>query len=177
MKQHLKQLSGAAAICAVLVLSACGGTTESQNVTTTSPAAAETQDQASSIEIRDAWVKSAETGMTAAFGVLVNNGDDDVTVSASTSDVSPIMELHETVEDPSGEMIMREKADGFVIPAGGEYLLQPGANHLMLMEVERPVKAGEEVKFALAMEDGSSFDFTAVAKDYSGANERYVESE
>lgn len=172
---HTRTLSKVIVLVAAgWLLTSCGSTTSETSATQSTPAP---QNQAGALSIRDAWVKSADQGMTAAFGVLVNDGRKDVRVTAATSDASPIMELHETVENESGETVMREKEGGFVIPSGGEYILEPGANHLMLMDLERPVRAGEKVTFSLVMADGSSYEFSAVAKDYSGANERYVESE
>ena len=38
------------------------------------------QATAESLTVQDPWVKAADEGMTAAFGVLVNDGDADVTV-------------------------------------------------------------------------------------------------
>ncbi|MFJ4224618.1 copper chaperone PCu(A)C [Microbacterium sp. NPDC089695] len=125
------------------------------------------------VTIDDAWVKSAEDGMSAAFGVLSNDGDDDVTVVTVTSEASSMLELHETVENESGEMVMREIDGGFVIPAGGTLALEPGANHIMLMDLAAPLRAGDEATFTLTFSDDSTYEFTAPVKDYSGANENY----
>lgn len=125
------------------------------------------------VMIHDSWVKSADEGMSAAFGSLVNDGADDVTVVSVTSDASSTLELHETVENESGEMVMREIEGGFVIPAGGELALEPGANHIMLMDLTAPLKAGDEATFTLTFSDDSTYEFTAPVKDYSGANENY----
>lgn len=129
---------------------------------------------ADSITIDDAWVKSADAGMSAAFGVLKNSGDTEVTVLSVSSDASTAMQLHETVADDSGTMVMQEKDGGFVIPPGGTFTLEPGGNHLMLMDLTAPLAAGEEATFTLTFSDGSTFDFTAPVKDYTGANEEYV---
>lgn len=130
--------------------------------------------EADSVTIEDAWVKSAEPGeMTAAFGTLENSSDQDVTVVSVESSASPMMELHETVANDSGQMVMREVEGGFVIPANDHLHLEPGGNHFMLMELPEPVKAGEEVTFTLTFSDGSTLEFTAVVKDYAGANENY----
>ena len=152
--------------CALLVLGLAG--CSGADATDAAPAR-----QAEGVTIRDAWVKSADSGMSAAFGVLVNSGPTDVTVVSSTSESSTMIELHETVENDSGQMVMREKDGGFVIPAGGEYALQPGGNHIMLMDLTAPVKAGDAVGFTLTFADGSTHDFDAPAKDYTGANEQY----
>lgn len=127
------------------------------------------------LSITDPWVKSAESGMSAAFGELENTGTAEVTVVSISSPASTMMELHETVDDGSGSMKMQEIDGGFVIPAGGTLMLEPGGNHFMLMDLTAPLVAGEEVSFTVTLSDGSTFDFTAPVKDFSGANEEYVE--
>lgn len=125
------------------------------------------------VTIEDGWVKSADEGMSAAFGTLVNDGDQDVTVVSAESPASSMLELHETVENEAGEMIMREIEGGFVIPAGGSITLEPGADHLMLMDLTGPLKAGDTVSVTLTFSDDSTYEFEAPVKDYSGANENY----
>lgn len=152
---------------ALLVLSSCATPAADAGTNTSAATAAE------SVTITDPWVKSADEGMSAAFGDLENTGDEDVTVVSATTDASPMIELHETVENEAGEMIMREKRGGFSIPAGSSLTLEPGRDHLMLMGLTAPVEAGDEVTFTLTFSDDSTLEFTAPAKDYSGANETY----
>src|SRR5690606_16794089 len=122
--------------------------------------------------------KAAEPGdMTSGFGTLVNNSDEDINVVSVESSASPMLELHETVADDSGSMVMREGEGGFVIPANGDLLLEPGGNHLMMMDLPEAVKAGDEVTFTLTFADDSMYDFPAVVKDYAGANENYHEGD
>lgn len=121
------------------------------------------------------WVKAAPSGMTGGFGVIKNTSDADITVTGASTPAARMVELHETVAGPTGAMQMRAKDAGFVIPAGGELTLAPGANHLMLMGLTGPITAGTDVTFTLSLAGGGSFEFTSVAKDFSGANENYVE--
>jgi copper(I)-binding protein len=167
----------------LLALAACGGDDATDPTTTVAaaPATGGTDSTAPTgagpLTITDAWVKAADDGMTAAFGVLHNSGDEPITVTGATSSVSPMMELHETVESATGEMTMREREGGFVIAPGADYALQPGADHLMMMGLEAPLTAGTDVEVTLTLDDGSTFAFTAPAKDYSGANEQYMPGE
>ena len=129
--------------------------------------------EADGVTVADAWTKSAEEGMSAAFGTLSNSGDDDVTVVSVASDASPMLELHETVANDTGEMVMREVDGGFVIPAGGTLTLEPGGSHIMLMDLAAPLKAGDEVAYTMTFSDGSTLEFATPVKDYEGANETY----
>lgn len=162
-----KNLSRLAAVIAVSVLALTGCAPEK------APAEAESRRAGDVVTIEDAWVKSAEEGMSAAFGTLDNAGDEDVTVVSVESDASTMLELHETVENEAGEMVMREIEGGFVIPAGGTLTLEPGANHIMMMDLTGPLAAGTEVSFTLTFSDDSTYEFSAPVKDYSGANENY----
>ncbi|WP_282846709.1 copper chaperone PCu(A)C [Microbacterium oxydans] len=162
-----KNLPRLAAVIAVSLLALTGCTPESTPTESAPRPAGET------VTIEDAWVKSADEGMSAGFGTLVNSGDDDVTVVSVASEASNMLELHETVENEAGEIVMREKDGGFIIPAGGSLPLEPGANHIMMMDLTGPLTAGSDVTFTLTFSDDSTFEFTAPVKDYSGANENY----
>ncbi|MFK3679079.1 copper chaperone PCu(A)C [Microbacterium sp. NPDC090218] len=162
-----KNLPRLAVLIAVSVLALTGCTPEK------APAATESRPAGEVVTIDDAWVKSAEEGMSAAFGTLLNSGDEDVTVVSVTSEASTMLELHETVENEAGEMVMREIEGGFVIPAGGRLALEPGANHIMMMDLTGPLAAGTDVSFTLTFSDDSTYEFSAPVKDYSGANENY----
>jgi copper(I)-binding protein len=168
---HARLTLPALAVASLLALSACSTTAEAGSTTT--PATDVTA--AEQVTVEDPWVKSAETGMSAAFGQIENTGDADVTVVSVATPASTMLELHETVENETGEMVMREKDGGFTIPAGGALALEPGANHIMLMDLVEPVVAGDEVTFTLTFSDDSTLDFTAPAKDYAGADETYAE--
>lgn len=130
--------------------------------------------QAAQVSMSDAWVKAAAEGdMTAAFGVLSNDGDAEVTLVSVSSEASLMMQLHETVDDGSGTMTMQEKEGGFALAPGASLALEPGGNHVMFMGLAHDVVAGDELSLVFTFADGSSFEVTAPVKDYSGANETY----
>lgn len=155
---------GALLVAAALALTGCASTTSTAEPATSA---------ADTVTVTDVWVKSAESGMSAAFGELTNDGEADVTVVSAETGASAMVQLHETVTDDAGEMVMREIDGGFVIPAGGSLTLEPGASHIMLMDLTSPLVAGDEVTFTLTFSDDSTVEFTAPVKDYSGANENY----
>ncbi|WP_327085102.1 copper chaperone PCu(A)C [Nonomuraea sp. NBC_01738] len=150
----------------VLPLTACGA----EQATTAKPAVS--QPAAPALTITDPWVKTTKSGMTAAFGTLANPGAAAITITSATTPAAPRVELHETVGE-GADMKMRPKEGGFVIPANGTLDLKPGGDHIMLMDVADPVRPGAEVSFTLTFADGGTMTFKAVAKDFSGANEKY----
>lgn len=180
-------LTGAAVLSAVALLGACGssgststataGTTSAPAAATSAPAAAASGSAMSSgpLTITDAWVKAAPSGMTAMFGMLKNSGSAPVTVTKAATDLAGMVQLHETVTE-NGVAKMREKAGGFVIPAGGMFELKPGGNHVMLMDLKKAVKAGDEVEVTLSLSDGSTLMVKALGKEFAGAKESYQPS-
>ena len=87
---------------------------------------------------------------------------------SANSDVAGVTELHEVVDN-----VMQEKDGGFVIPADSTFTLKPGAEHIMLMELKRPIAAGDQVTFQLTFADGSQKTVKAAARDFAGAQEDY----
>jgi periplasmic copper chaperone A len=164
MRRRLLIAAAVGGLAATSGLAGCGG----DAATGSTPAAS-----AAVLTVKDPWVKAGPAGeMTAAFGVLTNGTDADLTVTGAESPVSP-MELHEmTMKD--GRMVMRPKEGGFVIKAGGTHELSPGGDHLMLMKPAKAVEAGDEVSFTLRLAGGSSVTFSAIAKPFAGAGESYA---
>ena len=114
--------------------------------------------------------------MTGAFGVFSNPTDADITVVSASSPQAGMMEIHEVV-DKDGQMVMQPKEGGLVVPAGGEAVLKPGSDHLMLMELPKPIAAGDEVEITVACSSGGSVTWTSVAKPFEGGAESYVPAE
>lgn len=159
-------------IAAMIGLSACGQSQANEPETKS-----ETQVGAHSLSLDNAWVKAADDGMTAVFGELQNTSDEDINLVSAKYDDADEVQLHETLEDSSGGMSMQEKKDGFTIPAGRSLSLKPGGDHIMVMGLAKPIKPGEEISLDLVTADQQTIPVTAVAKDYSGAQENYAPGE
>ncbi|MFF0294433.1 copper chaperone PCu(A)C [Kitasatospora sp. NPDC004615] len=174
---RLRRLVAATAVGAISLtaLVACGSSDSSSSAkspaASTSPSTTAKADSAP-VTVKDPWVKASDTEMTGVFATLVNNTGAKVTVVSGTSTVSAKTELHE-VADVDGKPTMRPKAGGFVIEANGSHELKPGADHVMLMGLSKPVKPGDEVTVTLTLDDGKTLKFTAVAKAFAGGKEDY----
>jgi periplasmic copper chaperone A len=164
----------AAILAALLTLAACGDDKPTAAVPSAPAPAAATASAspAAVLTIDDAWVKTADKGMSAAFGTLVNHTGADITIASGTTPVSPMIELHE-VAGSGGEMKMQPVKGGFTVPPNGRLELKPGGFHIMLMNVKTPIKPGDQVAFTLTLKDGTKIDFTALGKAFKGGNENY----
>lgn len=149
-----------------LPLAACA-TTDGGESATASPSAT------AALSLADGWVKAVDSGMTAAFGVLENSSEAPITLVSAQTDAAAMVELHETVEDGSGAMVMRPVDGGFVVPAGGTHELAPGGDHIMLMGVTDPIEPGEDVTIVLTTDDGGTLTVSLPARSFSGAEESY----
>ena len=129
------------------------------------------------ISVTDPWVKAADEGMTAAFGTITNGTDTDLVLTAVTTPATDMVQLHETTSDSSGGMSMQEKDGGFPLPAGEDLVLEPGGDHIMLMDLPEPLQPGDTLELTLVFSEGTEHPFTATVKDFTGAQEHYAPGE
>lgn len=169
---------------AALALSGCGDTTTTTPAATATTTTAGAADPASAgLTLVDGWAKAVEEvtedgmgSMTGVFGTLTNGTDSDVHLTGGSSPSASMVELHETVMI-DGTMVMREAADGFVVPTGGTFVLEPGANHVMLLGLTGAVPAGSDVEVVLTAEDGTEVTIVVPARTFAGAEETYAPGE
>ncbi|MGB8021619.1 MAG: copper chaperone PCu(A)C [Candidatus Nanopelagicales bacterium] len=168
VSQHHRFVAIFAAALAVGALSSCAADTTTSGSASGSAAACP-------LTVSDSWVKAADADMTGAFGVVHNPSDAEIVVTAATSPAAGMMEIHEVVVK-DGASVMQPKAGGLVVPAGGSATLAPGQDHLMLMQLPAPIEAGDPVQITITCSSGGTVEFTAVAKPFEGAVEKYEPS-
>ena len=101
--------------------------------------------------VKDAWVRGtvAQQKATAMFGTVTSKAGGRLV--AASSPVAGIAEVHEMAMD-GGVMKMRALAGGLELPAGKPVTLEPKGVHVMLMDLKRPLAAGETVPVTLVVE-------------------------
>ncbi|MDN5765971.1 MAG: copper chaperone PCu(A)C [Humibacillus sp.] len=168
-----------AVIGCAFALSGCGTSTSAADTalagsggSTTAPAAA---GQKAELTLDSGWVK-AGSGMTAAFGTITNHSSTPATIVKGSSDRAGMVQLHTMVKQPDGTMKMTEKKGGFVIPAGGTLTLNPGGDHIMLMDVSGPLANGQKVALDMVTTDGTTFAWSVPVRSFAGAQETYAPS-
>lgn len=98
--------------------------------------------------VSDAWIAEAPpTARHNAAYLVVRNGGRADTLLAVETPVAAVVELHEMRMD-QGVMRMRQEKSA-ALAANAELRLAPGGRHLMLINMKRPLQAGERVPLTL----------------------------
>lgn len=162
---------GIASVAAAFALTLTGCSTAAPAPEETGNASQHTKD---AVTVADAWAKATDPdvapgeAMTGLFGIIENHGEEDLTITGVESEAAGLVELHEVVDGK-----MRKIEGDVTVPAGGKLLLEPGANHIMLMQLKGALTPGDDVTVTVKFSDGTSLDIVALVKDTSGANESY----
>lgn len=91
------------------------------------------------------------THLTAMYGTLINDGDDDIHITRVEADSSEAAELHEQTID-SADIVRMRRVAAMTIPAHGRLILRKGGAHLMLINLHKPLHDHDEVTITLYFE-------------------------
>lgn len=106
------------------------------------------------IVVRDAWIREPPPRSPAAgYLVIENRGGEPVALVALATEAAEQTEIH-IMEHKDDRMTMRQ-VEKLQVPAGEEVALKPGGAHLMLMELRRSLRDGDEVELLLRFDNGT----------------------
>jgi copper(I)-binding protein len=125
------------------------------------------------MHVADAWIKASPSGMTSGFAQLQNTGDKDLALVSVSSDIAGSIELHEMTGSGTS-MSMTQLEGPLAIPANTTVTLEPGAQHIMLMDLKKELQAGTTATLLLTFADKSTQDVEFEIKEFSGAKESYA---
>ncbi len=99
-----------------------------------------------SVEVHDAWTRpAAQGGNGAVYFVIHSSAAEELT--RVSSDVAEAVEMHES--KMNGDVMEMRQLQSIPLGAGEEVLLEPGGLHVMLVNLERDLKAGDEIEITL----------------------------
>jgi copper(I)-binding protein len=138
-----------AALLAALALAACGGPGGTTG----------------GITVSDAWARPSPMmdRAVAAYMVIQNSNAAEDKLLSVESDVAQTIELHETKE--MNGMMSMSPVPNVPVPAKGKAELKPGGFHIMLIGLNRELKAGDEVQLTLNFEKAGKVPVTAEVKE------------
>ncbi len=127
---------------------------------------------AGGVRVRDAWARSTAGNPdenTAVYMVIENGGGADRLIAASVIPaISRVVELHVT-EESGGQMSMRPVSGWDIGPNGGMLELKPAGNHVMLIGLDRQLKAGDTLAVTLRFEKAGEVRVDVPVRDLAAA--------
>lgn len=102
------------------------------------------------VAVEDAWVRGTVQGQKSTGAYMRLKSADGAILVGAESAVAGVVEIH-TMRMEGNVMRMRP-VPRLELPPGHTVELKPGGYHVMLMELKRPLKAGESVPIKLKLE-------------------------
>ena len=105
---------------------------------------------AQSVKVGNAWVRAPAPGQKTAAAYVELTSASTAALVAAGSPVAGRVEMH-SMSVEGGVMRMRP-LPRVELPGGQTVKLAPGGMHLMLLDVKRPLKAGDKVPLVLSVQ-------------------------
>jgi len=103
------------------------------------------------VKITEAWVRANAPGQTVGAAYMTLTSSQDSTLVFAETPAAGSVEIH-SMSMNDGVMKMR-MLEELPLKAGKPEKLAPGGFHLMLMDLKKPLTAGENVTFRLCFKD------------------------
>lgn len=113
------------------------------------------------VHVTEGWVRASlpMTDNTALYFTLHNTSDATIRLTGVTV-VGLSAELHESIVE-NGVARMEAHPEGFEIPPGEHLMLEEGGKHVMLLGIEEPLEAGNELEVTLQFDGAEPVIFMA----------------
>jgi len=102
------------------------------------------------ISVTDAWARATMPGQPVSGAYMNIQSDADARLISVSSPVVPQVEVHEMKMD--GDVMRMREVKAIDLPKGKTVSLRPGGYHIMLMNLKKPIAAGEIIPLALVIE-------------------------
>lgn len=101
------------------------------------------------VQVEGAWIRATVKGQAVTGGFMDLTSSQALTLVGFETTVAKHAELHEMAME--GDVMRMRAIDALPLPAGTTVSLKPGAHHLMLTDLKRPLSEGESVSLTLLL--------------------------
>ncbi len=106
---------------------------------------------AETVNISQAWARATAPGQEVGAAYMVLQSAADATLTNVTSPAADSIEIHKMWMN-RGVMEMR-MLESLPLPAGKAVKLEPGGFHLMLFDLKKPLRVGDQLTLTLKIKD------------------------
>lgn len=107
--------------------------------------------EATQVTVQNAWVRATSPGQKVGAAYMTLTHNQNTTFVGAYADIAGNIEIH-SMEMKNNVMKMR-MVDELPIVAGKPTTLAPSGLHLMLFDLKKPLKAGENAELTLCFKD------------------------
>ncbi|MBW8370064.1 MAG: copper chaperone PCu(A)C [Thiobacillus sp.] len=107
---------------------------------------------AAEISVSDAWARATMPGQKVSGAYMQIRSDVDARLVGASSPAVPRVEVHEMKMD--GDVMRMREVQSIELPKGKTVSLEPGGFHIMLMNLPKPIAAGDVIPLTLVVESG-----------------------
>jgi periplasmic copper chaperone A len=107
---------------------------------------------AANISVTDAWARATMPGQKVSGAYMQLQSDADARLVSASSPAVPRVEVHEMKMD--GDVMRMREVKSIDLPKGKRISLEPGGYHIMLMNLTKPITAGEVIPLTMVVESG-----------------------
>ena len=107
---------------------------------------------AANISVTDAWARATMPGQPVSGAYMQIQSDADARLVGVSSPAVPRVEVHEMKMD--GDVMRMREVKAIDLPKGKTVSLEPGGFHIMLMNLPKPIAAGDIIPLILTVESG-----------------------
>ena len=103
------------------------------------------------VQVDAPWARASVAGQQASGAFMRLTAHEPLQLVGVRTDASAVSEVHEMTME--GDVMKMRHIPALDIPAGKAVELKPGGYHIMLMDLPKPVSAGETIPLTLVFED------------------------
>ncbi|MBW8329529.1 MAG: copper chaperone PCu(A)C [Thiobacillus sp.] len=107
---------------------------------------------AANVSVTDAWARATMPGQKVSGAYMQLQSDVDARLIGASSPAVPRVEVHEMKMD--GDVMRMREVQSVDLPKGKTVSLEPGGFHIMLMNLSKPIAAGDVIPLTLVVESG-----------------------
>jgi copper(I)-binding protein len=105
---------------------------------------------AAQVTVSNAWVRATVPGQEVAGAFMDIRSDANARLVSASSTVIPRVELHAMKMD--GDVMRMREVKAIELPKDTTVSLKPGGYHIMLMNLKKPIAAGDKIPLTLVIE-------------------------
>jgi periplasmic copper chaperone A len=124
------------------------------------------------IEVHDFWIRPAAQGENGAvYFVIYNHSSKADELIGVSSDVAQAVEIHES--KMTGDVMEMHQLESVPLEARAEIEFAPGKLHLMLVDLQKDLKTGDEIEITLHFKNFDDLNVIVPVRDIPASEEHH----